>query len=111
MKDKIIEEVLKRILKNKKRNREIQLKSTDPTDFQINMFKETIKLTIKKKDKEFLELVEDIDILQLATNLINKKTKEKVEIPKELQGMLFQYGDYIKDWLRKEIKSKLGGEE
>jgi hypothetical protein len=60
-------------------------------------------------NKALKDFIECIDIELLFTDLISTKTKEKIEIPKELQEFLNEYNKYIIQRLEsiaKELEAK-----
>ena len=66
--------------------------------------------------KEVLEKIEFVDVLNLCTKLKDRKTGKEFEVPEDIQIILDHYWVYIKEHLIKEIKgasntpkTKVGG--
>jgi hypothetical protein len=73
------------------------------------MLKSQLEVGNKRYKKALKDFVGCIDIELLFTDLISTKTKEKIEISKELQEFLNEYNKYIIQRLEsiaKELRSK-----
>jgi len=104
MKTKIKEEIKKKFLGIRGwKNWEEYDRVRKSLETDINARNELIDISIKQTIKEVLNEIDNLDILQLCTKLKDKKTGEIIKIPKEIQQILFQYGDYIKDYLKERL--------